>query len=164
MASACTIVLANDATAGGGVDGGGLAGGFRAVRASSCALMTVGVLAACVLVVAGVLVVREYALSASYEPATTCVVANVSYSVRDAHCQYCTTAAGEKGKEKAAFGACSTVPLPCLIVVVMYQRPGGSRQHRAVLHADSIQAAGAHNRVPASRCQIHTHLYSHQSW
>jgi len=143
MASACTIVLANDA-AGGGVDGVG--SGFRAVRPSSCVLMTVAVAAACVLVVTGVLVVREYALSAGYEPASSCRIANVSYSSRDAFCQYCTKAAGEKGKEKAV-GACSTVPLPCLKVAVIYERPGDSRQHRAILHADSLQAAGAHSQV-----------------
>jgi len=144
MASACTIVLANDA-AGGGGDGGGI-GGFRAVRASSCVLMTISVVAACVLVVAGVLVVREYALSAGYEPASNCIVGNVTYAKRDAYCQHCTTAAGEKGKDKAV-GACSTVPLPCLIVAVIYEHPEDGRHQRAVLHADSIQAAGAHNRV-----------------
>lgn len=144
MASACTIVLANDA-AGGGADGG-IGSGFRAVRPSSCVLMTVAVAAACVLVVAGVFVVREYVLSAGYEPASTCRIANVTYGPRDAYCQYCTTAAGEKGKEKAV-GACSTVPLPCLKVVVVYERPGDSRHHRAMLHADSLQAAGKHNQV-----------------
>jgi len=143
MASACTIVLANDA--GGGGDSG-IAGGLRAVRPSSCILMTVAVVAACVLVVAGVLVVREYALSAGYEPASNCYIANVSYAARDAYCQHCTTAAGEKGKDKAV-GACTTVPVPCLNVVVIYQRPGDGRQHRAKLHADSLQAAGAHNQV-----------------
>jgi len=80
MASACTIVLANDAggaggggggVVGGGMVGGGVVGGFRAVRPSSCVLMTIGVAAACVFVVAGVLVVREYALSAGYDAATS---------------------------------------------------------------------------------------------
>jgi len=143
MASACTIVLANDAA--GGADGR-IAGGFHAVRRSSCALMTVSLAAASVLVVAGVLVVREYALSASYEPATNCLVANVSYSTLDAYCQHCTTAAGEKGKDKAV-GSCSSVPLPCLIVAVLYVHPEEQRLRRAILHADSIQAAGKHNRV-----------------
>lgn len=142
MASACTIVLANDAAGGGG--DGGVVGGFRAVRPSSCILMTLGVAAACVLVVAGVLVVREYALSAGYEPASVCRVANVSYASGDAYCQYCTTA--EKGKEKSV-GTCSTVPIPCLKVFVLYEQPGDSRLHRAILHADSLQAAGAHNQV-----------------
>jgi len=144
MASACTIVLANDASGGGG--DGGIGAGFRAVRPSSCALMTVAVAAACVLVVTGVLVVREYALSAGYEPALNCRVANVSYAKRDAYCQHCTTAAGEKGKEKAV-GACSTVPMPCLIVAVDYEHPDDNGQRRAVLHADSLQAAGAHSQV-----------------
>jgi len=147
MASACTIVLANDA--GGGGDSR-IGSGFRAVRPSSCALMTIGVLAACVLVVAGVFVVREYALSAGYEPASNCLVANVSYA-RDAYCQHCTTAAGEKGKDKAV-GACSKVPVPCLIVTVIYQHPQDNRKRRAVLHADSLQAAGAHNQVAGYRC------------
>jgi len=144
MASAYTIVLANDASGGG--DGGGIGSGFRAVRASSCALMTIGVVAACVLVVAGVFVVREYALSAGYEPAFNCLVANVSYSTRDAYCQHCTTAAGEKGKEKPV-GACSRVAVPCLIVSVIYEHPEENRERRAVLHADSLQAAGEHNQV-----------------
>jgi len=143
MASACTIVLANDASGGGD---GGITSGFKAVRKSSCALMTIAVAASCVLVVAGVLVVREYALSAGYEPASNCRIANVSYAARDAYCQHCTTAAGEKGKDKAV-GACSTVPLPCLIVVVVYEHPEDSRQRRAMLHANSLQAAGAHNQV-----------------
>jgi len=145
MASACTIVLANDAGGGGGGDGG-VVGGFRAVRPSSCALMTIAVAAACVLVVAGVLVVREYALSAGYEPASNCRIGNVTYSKPDAYCQHCTTAAGEKGKEKTV-GSCSSVRLPCLIVAVIYEHPIDGRQYRAVLHADSLQAAGAHNRV-----------------
>jgi len=142
MASACTIVLANDAVGGGD---SGIGRGFRAVRPSSCALMTVGVLAAGVLVVTGVLVVREYALSAGYEPASNCRVADVSYA-RDVYCQHCTTSGGEKGKEKTV-GACSTVRLPCLIVVVVYEHPNDHRQRRAVLHADSLQAAGAHSQV-----------------
>jgi len=146
MASACTIVLANDATAAGADSR--IAGGFRAVRRSSCALMTVSLAAACVLVVAGVLVVREYALSAGYEPASNCLIANVSYSQTDAYCQHCTTAAGEKGKDKAV-GACSRVPVPCLIVAVVYEHPEEQRQRRAMLHADSIQAAGKHNQVAA---------------
>lgn len=115
------------------------------MRPSSCALMTIAVVAACVLVVAGVLVVREYALSAGYEPVSNCRIGNVTFA-GDAYCQHCTTAAGEKGKEKAV-GACSTVKLPCVIIAVIYEHPTDGRQYRAVLHANSLQAAGAHNRV-----------------
>jgi len=48
-------------------------------------------------------------------------------------------------------GACSTVPLPCLKVVVVYEMPGDGRQRRALLHPDSIQAAGKHNQVRRRR-------------
>lgn len=155
MASACTVVLANDASGGGGIGGlgsGGI-GGLRSVRASSCVLMTIAIVAAVVLVVAGVFVVREYALSASYEPAS-CRVENVTYAPRDAVCLHCSTvAAGEKaGKDRSAGtgSACTSVQFPCVAVSVAYSRPGETGDiplHRALLHTDSLQAAGVHNQV-----------------
>jgi hypothetical protein len=155
MASACTVVLANDAAGGGGIGGLGSAGigGLRSVRASSCLLMTTAVVAAVVLVVAGVFVVREYSLSASYEPAS-CRVENVTYALRDAVCLHCSTvAAGEKaGKDRTsgAGSACMSVQFPCVAVSVFYTRAGESsdvHEHRALLHTDSLQAAGVHNQV-----------------
>lgn len=149
MASACTVVLANDATNRGiGVAGGGT---FRAVRASSCVLMMVSVVGVIILVIAGVFVIREYSMSASYEPAL-CRVVNVTYGQRDQVCLHCSTlAAGDKAsKDRSQGSTCQSVLFPCLAVLVAYVRPGDSAtdpEHRALLHTDSLQAAGAHNEV-----------------
>lgn len=160
MASACSIVLANDAS-GGGLPGAASGAGFRAVRPSSCILMTIVVVAACALVAAGVIVVREYALSANYRPAV-CRVDDVTFASRDAVCTYCASATvGEKSsKDRERTPACVSVQLPCVVVSVVYVRSGngvdvgsaatsgsGGGNVRAVLHADSLQAAGAHSQV-----------------
>ena len=88
MATACSVVMANDVY-GMGSDGGG-AGGFRAHTATNCVLMTVAVVSICALVVCGVLVVREYSLAMSYLP-TDCRIGNITYARHDVTCKHCAS-------------------------------------------------------------------------
>lgn len=141
MASACTLVMANDnMTMGTGL-------GTLRTRASSYLLMAVTLVCVCILVVCGVLVVREYSLSQSYEE-TDCHVGNITYARSDAVCMYCGGAGGggqaEKPKEKGA-GACVAVQFPCIHVGVVYRLNGTVRT--ALLHQDSLQATGAYSQV-----------------
>lgn len=138
MATACSIVMANDRSLIGGVGGNGQAIGGHA---TSCLLMSVTVVCICVLVVCGVLVVREYTLAETYE-ATLCQLANITYGKTDISCMHCAGTRGEKAKDK---GACVQTQFPCVHIFVVYHVNETGR--RAQLHQDSIQAAGAYSQV-----------------
>ena len=85
MATACSVVMAND------VYGlGSNSGGIRAHTATNCVLMTIAVVSICALVVCGVLVVREYSLAMSYLP-TTCRIGNITYARHDVTCKHCAS-------------------------------------------------------------------------
>jgi len=88
MATACSVVMANDVYGGG--MGSGSSGGFRAHTATNCILMTVSVISICALVVCGVLVVREYSLAMSYLP-TDCRIGNITYARHDVTCKHCAS-------------------------------------------------------------------------
>jgi len=89
MATACSVVMANDLQ-GGGVLGAGVVGGLRGHTATNCLLMTLSVVSICALVVCGVLVVREYSLAMSYVP-TSCRISNVTYKPQDVTCKHCAS-------------------------------------------------------------------------
>ena len=113
---------------------------FRS-RASNCALLTITVVCICVLVVCGVMIVREYSLGKGYSPAT-CNVTNVTYDTNAIKCMYCDT----KGKQKEKQG-CIFTYFPCVHVLVSYQKTEGGHHHKGMLHTDSLQAAGPYYMV-----------------
>jgi len=85
MATACSVVLAND------VHGLGASGvGLRTHAATNCVLMVISVVSICALVVCGVLVVREYSLAMSYLP-TNCRISNITYTGKDVICKHCAS-------------------------------------------------------------------------
>jgi len=95
MATACSVVLAND------VHGLGSSGvGLRTHAATNCVLMVVSVVSICALVVCGVLVVREYSLAMSYLP-TNCRIRNITYAPKDVVCKHC--ASGQSSAVSVAF-------------------------------------------------------------
>jgi len=85
MATACSVVMANELDA-----GGGSIGGLRGHTATNCVLMTVAIVSICALVVCGVLVVREYSLATSYLP-TDCRLSNITYARHDVACKHCAS-------------------------------------------------------------------------
>ncbi len=112
-------------------------------RASNCILMTIAVICICILVLCGVMIVREYALSVGYDP-TICKVTNVTDKGPEQECRYCEPK--DKTKEKGVNHAqCMRVKLPCLLVRVQYSLPTGIGE--GLLHPDSIQAAGKFSMV-----------------
>lgn len=136
MASACSIVLANEQMS---IIGTGSSANLK-TRASTCILMTIAVVCICVLVVCGVFVVREYSLARTYAP-TTCRLGNITYSA-DVWCLYCS---GTKDKTKEKGGACINTASPCVHINVVYQLNETLR--RALLYQDSVQAIGAFSQV-----------------
>ena len=113
-------------------------------RASNCALLTVSVICVCGLVVVGVMIVREYALSKNYINAT-CRVKKISTTKNEISCMFCGAGAKDKTKEKGA-GACKASRFPCLQVMVDFYLPDGEPK-TGLLHPDSLQAAGAFAQV-----------------
>ena len=161
MASACSIVMAND---------GGMLGSVGRpalhTRASTCILVTLSLLCALVLVICGVLVVREWALSRTFD-ATVCVVRNVTYAPNDRECSYCTSGAKDSKArmEKAAQigdashpninlgggSVCVPAYYPCVYVVVVYgfnsSRGSSVKTNQAKLYESSAQATSMHREV-----------------
>lgn len=143
MASACSIVLANEQVS---IIGGTASSANLKTRASTCILMTIAVVCVCVLVVCGVFVVREYSLARTYAP-TTCRLGNITYSA-DVWCLYCS-GTKDKTKEKGTTGgACVNTASPCVHINVVYQLNETLR--RALLYQDSVQAIGAFSQVSES--------------
>ena len=155
MASACSVAMAGDSKMIGGLGGGGAA--LMKPSASSCVLVSVALVSGCVLVVCGVLVVREYALASDYRP-TTCRQANVTYLPQDVTCTYC---AGQRDKSKErGTGSCYVVALPCVRIIVTYvMKPSSHRMLEGLLHTDSLQATGQHSQVGTARRVIYYYCY-----
>ncbi len=120
-------------------------------RASNCALLTISVICICVLVVCGVMIVREYTLGKSYEM-STCKVVSISYT-KTINCMFCGTGPKNKKKEKGA-GICLPSQFPCLVVSVSFMANG--KHYTGILHTDSLQAVGAFAQV-SSFVWITTH-------
>ena len=139
MASACALVMSSNDTA-------KLFGPLRYWRtrqaASTCILVTISAICVCILVVCGVLLAREYSLAKGYKR-TSCVVSNVTYS-SDISCHFCS-GHKDKSRDKGSTGACVVSSFPCLRIYVMYNI--GSTSYEALLHPDSIQAAGLYREV-----------------
>ena len=116
-------------------------------RASNCVLLTISVIAMCVLIVCGVKIVREYSLARGYQ-AATCHVVLVDYAEHDIECFFCGAGAKDKTKEKGA-GSCVESLFPCLEVHVEYRsKQFGIRE--GILHPDSIQSNGIFGKVSAT--------------
>ena len=111
-------------------------------RATSCALLTVSVICVCVLVVCGVMIVREYALAKGYK-ASMCSVVSVA-NANEISCMFCGAGPKDKNKEKGS-GACLWSRFPCLHVRVKYDVNG--RETTGLLHPDSLQAASPYSQV-----------------
>ncbi|KAK2151798.1 hypothetical protein LSH36_350g01004 [Paralvinella palmiformis] len=109
-------------------------------RAWNCALLTITVICICIVVLCGVMIVREYSLASNYEPAT-CTITNITY-MRDMICTFCESK--DKTKEPGA-SACIQTKLPCIHIGVRYTISGTQRE--AQLHPDSLQAAGAYSQL-----------------
>lgn len=117
--------------------------GFRS-RASNCALMTIAVIAICVLVVCGVMIVREYSLSKEYMKAV-CRVTNATYAENSRiSCTACSSAKKGKGKEKGT-KTCWDSDFPCVRVHVSFNVHG--KERKGILHPDSLQASGVYSQV-----------------
>lgn len=143
MASACALVLSNDKTL------SPLRTWRTRAAASTCVLVTISVVCICVLVVCGVFVVREYSLAVAYVTAS-CVVQNVTYG-SPAVCQHCP-GHRDKSKDRGSGGACVQSSFPCVQVMVTYST--NWKTYEAILHHDSIDAAGIH-----SQCSYHTQCH-----
>lgn len=145
MASVCSIAMANDSKM------GGLE--IQRTPATSCILVTVSLVSICVLVVCGVLVVREYTLARNYRE-TRCRLKNITYYRYDIQCFYCA-GLKDKSKEKGS-GVCVQSQFPCVRVTVEYTHGGGGvgggggaggSHYEALLHPDSLQATGLYSQV-----------------
>ena len=112
-------------------------------RASNCALLTISVICVCILVVCGVMIVREYALGKSYET-SVCKIKNIAYTKNEINCMFCGTGSKNKKKEKGA-GACVPSKFPCIQVTVNFETNGN--KYSGLLHTDSLQAVGAYAQV-----------------
>lgn len=96
---------------------------------------------------------REYTLASAYIE-TTCTVSNVTYTGLELRCTYCSggkdrfaptsSAAGRLGFDHGA--ACVTSQFPCVRIVVRYRTVDGV-ENEALLHPDSLQAAGLYSQV-----------------
>jgi len=139
MASACALVMSAS-------DTGKLLGPLRYWRhrqaASTCILVTISAVCVCILVVCGVLLAREYSLAKGYKR-TLCGVSNATYSSNQS-CHFCS-GHKDKSRDKGSTGACVISSFPCLRISVVYSI--GSTVHEALLHPDSIQAAGLYREV-----------------
>ena len=151
MASACSVVMANDSSMMGVAEGGAGRSALH-TRASTCILVTLSLVSALVLVVCGVLVVREWTISRTFE-ATECLVRNVTYVGQDRECVYCTSGAKdgkariEKGSVHTGGGStCIPAYYPCLNVIVSYG-PNNASRRRAILYESSVHATGIHRDV-----------------
>ena len=111
-------------------------------RAGTCLLLTVTVICIGVLVLCGVMVVREYTASKDYRR-VSCGLVNITYVRRDVPCMFC--ASNEKGKKEKGAGACTGSSFPCVSVKVSYVVDGVTFEGQ--LHTDSLQARGSHSQV-----------------
>jgi len=140
MASACALVMSAS-------DSAKLLGPLRYWRhrqaASTCILVTISAICVCILVVCGVLLAREYSLARGYAR-TLCGVSNVTFASSEQSCKFCS-GHKDKSRDKGSTGACIVSSFPCVRIHVVYSI--GSTVHEALLHPDSIQAAGAHREV-----------------
>lgn len=134
MASVCSIAMANESKMTGME--------IQRTPATSCILVTVSLVCVCVLVVCGVLVVREYTLARNYKE-TRCRLRNITYYRYDIHCLYCA-GLKDKPKEKGT-GVCVPSQFPCVRMTVEYVQ--GTSLFEALLHPDSLQATGLHSQV-----------------
>lgn len=114
-------------------------------RVTNCVLLTVSVVSICVLVVCGVMVVREYALAKGYEE-SKCQVIDIRYTDQHMSCRFCNPGGVDKTQslEKGA-KACVRTTFPCLQIHVEYNRNGNVQT--GVMHPTSIQAVGAYSQV-----------------
>ena len=140
MASACALVMSSSDTV-------KLFGPLRYWRtrqaASTCILVTISAICVCILVVCGVLLAREYSLAKGYKR-TLCGVSNVTYASSDRSCHFCS-GHKDKSRDKGSTGACVVSSFPCVRIYVVYSL--GSTEYEALLHPDSIQAAGLYREV-----------------
>ena len=111
-------------------------------RAGNCLLLTVTVICIGVLVLCGVMVVREYTASKDYRSAM-CNVVNITYVRLDVACMFC--ASTEKGKKEKGAGACTRSSFPCVNIKVAYDVRGESFEGQ--MHTDSLQARGSTAQV-----------------
>ena len=127
-------------------------------RVTNCVLLTISVISICVLVLCGVMIVREYALAKGYE-AAQCHVTEIGYTEQPMGCRFCNAGGVDKsqGLEKGA-KACAWTAFPCLQIHVEYKYDGSS--HTGIIHPTSIQARGAYKQVSTTVFQLLTIVYS----
>ena len=111
-------------------------------RVTNCVLLTVSVVSICVLVVCGVMIVREYALAKGYE-AAQCQVTSVAIA-NNMTCRFCN----DKTQGKKGVKACVWATFPCLQISVQYKYEDDIEE--GVIHRTSIQARGAYKEVCTS--------------
>ena len=111
-------------------------------RAGNCLLLTVTVSCIGILVLCGVMVVREYTVSKDYSGAM-CRVVNITYVRQDIACMFC--ASTEKGKKDKGAGACTRSSFPCVKIKVSYDV--GADSFEGQMHTDSLQARGSNAQV-----------------
>ena len=126
-------------------------------RATNCALLTISVVCVCVLVVCGVMIVREYALAKGYH-ASSCRIANIDYSPNDIACMFCGPGPKSATKEKGS-GACKHSRFPCVRIKVNFTMDGHQRE--GLLHPDSLQAASPYAQVDMVT-KLHTYWFKIQ--
>ena len=118
-------------------------------RAGTCLLLTVTVICIGVLVMCGVMVVREYMASKDYR-GVSCRLVNITYVRRDVACMFC--ASDEQGKKEKGAGACTRSSFPCVSVKVAYVVDG--TRYEGQLHTDSLQATGSQSQVGLGVCGV----------
>lgn len=122
---------------------------------------------------------REYSLARAYIE-TTCTVRNVTYTGSDLLCTYCSggkeriglrtgklPATTQDNRDDSTYhsrhistspggaavtigAACVSSQFPCIRVLVVYEAVDGVH-YEAVLHPDSLQAAGLYSQVRIDR-------------
>lgn len=106
-------------------------------KATNCALLTITVICICILVLCGVMIVREYSLAKGYH-ASSCMVSDVGYAKTSFDCRFCDPGPKSQSNNKPT-GACKLSSFPCLQIKVKFTI--GGVQTEGLLHPDSLQAA-----------------------
>ena len=112
------------------------------VTAVDFCLMTLTLISVMVLIICGVIVVREYNLAREFLP-TQCSVSHVEVTadVQCSHCSTTTTTTFRNGKsERRSRSRCRKSSYPCVMVHVVYDYSGTDKQN-GVLHSTAVQLA-----------------------
>jgi hypothetical protein len=108
-------------------------------RAITCILITLAVICLCVIAIACIVVVREFAMSLMYRK-SVCTLNNITYAEKDETCQYCSGYVDKSKEGKTE--ACVPIPFPCVQILVTFTDQTDKSVQKAMLYSDTNQASG----------------------